>query len=77
MVRVRKIYRYGASRGRMISRLDVDGPCSHWWERRRPAHSVSVYYNDADRMVVPWINGEVHSRPRGLPAPEWLMLAPV
>ena len=66
---VRRLQRYGASLGRMISRIGMEDVCDHWCERRAPARTVGVYYSYGDRMVVPWINGVVESRRRGASPP--------
>ena len=67
--RVRRVQRYGPFAGRMIARIGMEDVCDHWCERHAPARTVGVYYAEQDRMIVPWVNGEVCSRPRGLDAP--------
>ena len=67
--RVRRMQRYGAQLGRMISRIGMEDVCDHWCDRRPPARTVGVYYAERDVMVVPWVNGKVDSRPRGCSPP--------
>ena len=68
--KVRRLQRYGASLGHMISRIGMEDVCHHWCEDRAPARTVGVYSSSCgERMIVPWINGVVESRRRGAPAP--------